>query len=212
MVCVANKQTAAQRVLQCVQLLGELQSNPVLQVIAEYLPLTENDRYPPQLLQFTQLGLRGYYHCHPQQYRFEGEHGHFHLFVNTPDNPQEWSHLAGLCMDSMGQPLRWFMVNHWVTGESWLAATELRRQLQALCDNPALVDNALPLSLTENWLIAMLRLYHDEIEQLLVTRDQQLASRQASQPAQDIKTCREVYLLAEQPIDLQDKLSQCLLA
>ena len=212
MVCAATKRLAAEQVLHCLQQFGQHQSNPVLQVIAADLPLTENTRYPSQLLQFDQIGLRGYYHCHPQQHRFSGEHGHFHLFITTDSVSEQWSHLVGLCMDSMGQALRWFMVNHWVTGEQWLSAAQLQQQFQQLLNGSGQNINSTSLSLTEQWLLAMLQLYAENITQLLSTRDERLQTLESEWPASEIKANREIYLLTDSVIDLQAQLENCLQA
>lgn len=117
---------ATESLVACLFEMAEAKTNPVLEIIAQDKALEENKKYPSELLQFNQSGWRAYYHCHPAaragNHRFNGEHGHFHIFVRIQENPEQWSHLVALAMDNMGQPLGWFTVNHWVTGEEWQSA------------------------------------------------------------------------------------------
>ena len=113
--------------------MGQLQINPVLEVISSEPSLQKEKKYPSGLLQFNQSGWRAYYHCHSYeadiQPLFANEHGHFHIFMQINKDTDSWTHLVALSMDQYGQPLCWFTVNHWVTAESWLAEPALARLL-----------------------------------------------------------------------------------
>ena len=197
------KETATQSLVACLLDMAEAETNPVLQVIQSDLPLKENKKYPPELLQFNGLGWRAYYHCHPASragnHRFNGEHGHFHIFVRTKINPERWSHVVALAMDSMGQPLGWFTVNHWVTGEDWESASNLVLYLKQL-----------PYSEQENviekWLLSLLALSHDEVESILYERDEIIELKQSAEQENDVKKDKKLYLLSEIPINLKTLL------
>ena len=200
---------AAESLLASLLEMAELESNPVLQVIDTATPLQVNKKYPTGLLQFNQTGWRAYYHCHPASragnHRFKGEHGHFHIFVrleNTADKTEQWSHLAALAMDNMGQPLGWFTVNQWVTGETWQSAATLIPLLKG-------VPYDKQISLIEGWLLSLVVLSRDVIIQALQMRDMLLEKRQLSSSKEDydIKQDKELYLLSETSINLQDLLS-----
>jgi len=184
--------------------MGEQNLNPVLLCLSNNLQIQAQKKYPEGLLQFNETGWRAYYHCHANKddinHLFEEEHGHFHLFVRHTEHPESWSHVVALSMDDMGQPLRWFMVNHWVTGETWLTAPLLSAQLH---DIPLTEQN----TLLEQWLLSMLALYKDDINALLVLRDHSLNIKHSHG---DIKQDREYYLLSELAIKLQHKLEQVL--
>ena len=200
---------AAESLLASLLEMAELESNPVLQVIDLAKPLQVNKKYPTGLLQFNQTGWRAYYHCHPASragnHRFKGEHGHFHIFVrleNPADKTEKWSHLAALAMDNMGQPLGWFTVNQWVTGETWQSAATLIPLLKG-------VPYDKQTSLIEGWLLSLVVLSRDVIIQALQMRDMLLEKRQLSSSKEDydIKQDKELYLLSETSINLQDLLS-----
>ena len=198
---------AAESLLASLLEMAELESNPVLQVIDLAKPLQVNKKYPTELLQFNQTGWRAYYHCHPASragnHRFKGEHGHFHIFVRLENTADKWSHLAALAMDNMGQPLGWFTVNQWVTGETWQSAATLMQQLKD-------VPYDKQTSLVENWLLSFVVLSHDALTQILQMRDVLLEKRQLSSSKEDydIKQDKELYLLSEVSINLAELLRE----
>ena len=199
-----NLQTkAAEFLYHCLLEMGEQSSNPVLQLLDSSLAIEQNKKYPQGFLQFNDMGWRAYYHCHANNeainHLFEAEHGHFHIFARLSENPETWSHVAALSIDDMGQPLRWFMVNHWVTGETWLNAPLLLKQIQHIPFNEQ-------SSLLERWILSILAVHEDEINQLLVLRDQGLTNSNSLDIAEELKQDRSFYLLAEQAINLQNKL------
>ena len=196
--------------------MAELESNPVLQIIDPATPLQVNKKYPAGSLQFNQTGWRAYYHCHPASragnHRFKGEHGHFHIFVrleNTADKTEnkteKWSHLAALAMDNMGQPIGWFTVNQWVTGETWKSADTLIPLLKS-------VPYEKQTSLVESWLLSLVTLSRDIIIQVLQTRDTILEQKQLNFNKKNtaenyaIQQDKELYLLSEASINLAELL------
>ena len=184
--------------LQCLLEMGQADSNPVLEVIADASPVVEEVKYPKGHLHFNGSGWRAYYHCHANQsdihHLFAAEHGHFHFFICSDEASDTWSHLVALSMDALGQPLRWFMVNHWVTGETWLPANQLTTLIQN-------IPYQKQESLLEEWLLCMLEIYKTEISGLLLKREQHPGIQDAQQ-----RQNRDIYLLAEEKIDLQQKL------
>lgn len=171
--------------------------------------LPENDfvefkrKYPDPQLSFSNMGLRAYYHCHTASTRPDAEHGHFHIFLRTnvrsdaSSEKTQWSHLAGLSMDSLGQPLRWFTVNHWVTGETWSNADQLEKKLDALLEK-----ESKGLKLIEQWLLAMMEFYKQTLKETLTKRDQQIKTFAQEQGIYKTLQDRSIYLLSHQKIDL----------
>ena len=196
-------QAAVESLVACLLEMAEAETNPVLQVIPEDLILDENKKYPTNLLQFNGLGWRAYYHCHPASraghHCFQSEHGHFHVFVRTRKTPEEWSHLVALAMDNMGQPLGWFTVNHWVTGEAWKKAAGLMHYL----DNIPFEQQD---GQVECWLLSLLALSHDTVRDVLLERDSVLAQL-AAKTNHDIKQDKHLYLLSDYAIDLEKILN-----
>ena len=196
---ISLQREAAELLFQCLLEMGQQESNPVLQVLSNTLDIEQKRKYPEDLLQFNGMGWRAYYHCHSNKddinHLFEAEHGHFHIFIRLTEKPVTWTHVVSLSIDDMGQPLRWFMVNHWVTAEDWLAAPLLSEKLQNI---PFAEQN----TLLEQWLLSMVALFKNEIMGLLISRDKVLEINGTEGYRQD----RQHYLLAEQAIHLQDKL------
>jgi hypothetical protein len=193
---------AAQRLLQCLQQLGERHSNPVLEVLGDVSQVEKGRQFPQPALQFAGAPWRAYYHCHRDRYHLPNEHGHFHLFAKLGGD-DDWSHVAALSMDAMGQPLRWFTVNLWVTRGLWREAPRLVPALSTLSQDDELM-------LVEQWLGAMLGLYADELPSLLQQRDAALNCHRQHGCAVDVLADRELYILSEQPINLADKLGDVL--
>ncbi len=124
--------------------------------------------YPPDDVVNGTAGSRYFYHCHPPAERSEGEHGHFHLFLDTsvmPDSvdpiiapPAATSdepradvvHIGALAISTEGLPLCWFTTNRWVTDE-WIYPAE------AVIDQLAQFDLRGPDGdpLVNDWLTAM---------------------------------------------------------
>jgi len=195
---------ANESLIRCLLEMAEVETNPVLEVINQNKPLEENKKYPSKSLQFNQTGWRAYYHCHPASragnHRFKGEHGHFHIFVRTHTEPETWSHLVALAMDNMGQPLGWFTVNHWVTGEQWQTADVLINHL-----------NTIPYdkqeTLVECWLLSFLALNHDTVRTVLYERDCIIKQQQPNAVEEDIKQDKGLYLLSEAATNLKELLN-----
>lgn len=114
---------------------------------------------------------RFFYHCHPQAQTPQGEHGHFHVFVDSAvdrrGKPAAYSHLVGIAVDGRGLPLRLFTTNRWVTGEHWRAADELLRLHRR---RPPLQAQNSFLQLWE-WIDALLQLFVPQMKALLLRRD-----------------------------------------
>lgn len=188
----------------CIQRLASLDSNPVLEVLQGVNRVEQEHKYPEHGLTFAGLGLRAFYHCHTATSMPDNEHGHFHLFLHHDGDRASlanWGHLAGLSMDSFGQPLRWFTVNRWVSGGPWLAAPRLVMLLQQL----AIADDLL---LVEEWLLAMLAIYQEDITQLLAQRDQTVSQLMATSNKQAILDNRDYYEFSTIAIDLLTKFQQ----
>ena len=124
------------------------------------------------------------------------EHGHFHLFLrgegmpagttpllmpdfavaNAPGPRQsaplklghsdEVCHLVALSVDPMGEPLRLFTTNRWVTGETWYRADDVIRMIERFR-----IQSERPSALLNRWIGALVSLFEPEIATLLLDRD-----------------------------------------
>ena len=188
----------AQALIQCISEFSEIDSNPVLSVLPDDGRVEYDHKYPEPVLNFSDSGIRAYYHCHSWSSPPEGEHGHFHIFVKTRD--ENWTHVAGLSMDSDGQPLQWFTVNHWVTGESWKDPVEIIDALAAVRES----DNWL---LTEQWLWQMMRFYFSTLKILLIDRDETLVKFLSCMKRDELFQDREIYILSRHGVDLLNDIT-----
>ena len=201
---------ARESLVLCLLEMAEAETNPVLLVIDPDLPLEENKKYPADLLQFNQTGWRAYYHCHPANragnHRFQGEHGHFHIFVRTEREPEKWSHLVALAMNNMGQPLGWFTVNHWVTGETWQDSDILSKYMESIPYDQLEHQKGNISNIVERWILSLLSVSREQVKTVLQERDKILQQKEQNQPESNIKQDKGLYLLSEIPIDLMDLL------
>jgi hypothetical protein len=142
-----------------------------------------------------------YYHLHGSSRCPPAEHGHFHLFTRRPDGG--FSHLAGLSLDDRGWPIRWFTTNRWVTGETWLSATQLSADIDRFA--PRTTGRLAPVA---RWLGAMVLLHRNSLKALLRRRDAVLARQLQRRDAEDFFEDRRHDVLTEQRIDLGRTLSR----
>ena len=148
-------------------------------------------------------GARFFYHAHPVGDDSLQEHGHFHLFR---EGGQGFSHLAALSLDGQGRPLRWFCTNQWVTGERWQPASRWRAGLEGFD-----VRTRGRLAPVARWLVAMVRLYRDELLALLHERDavvSRLADGRRARRA--LFEDRQMHILCSRPVSLQGKVQSLL--
>jgi len=190
---------AIEQLITCINQFAQQQSNPVLSVIPADGCIQKKNRYPDPILQFGHTGLRSYYHCHDMTGKPENEHGHFHIFIKL--NQTVWSHLAGLSMDHYGQPLQWFTVNQWVSGESWGETGQLLDTLKKINSNSK-------QTLTEHWLTAMLSVYHNTLENLLLARDNKITKLTETQSNKQVLQDPAIYTLSACSIDLINDVQQ----
>lgn len=128
-------------------------------------------------------GAQYFYHCHRENLE-STEHGHFHCFLRykhiparikpTPladwdkhiDNPM--THLIAIAMNTLGQPIRLFTVNRWVSSEIWYDAKHAPRLINrfkmTLYNNPY-------WRLLDQWVEGMLHLFAPQIAWLYTQRD-----------------------------------------
>lgn len=183
----------AQALIQSISEFANTNSNPVLSVLPENGEVEYDHKYPEPVLSFSDAGVRAYYHCHSWSSPPDGEHGHFHIFVRAAD--KTWTHVAGLSMDSDGQPIQWFTVNHWVTGESWKEPLEITDALEAVSEDGDWL-------LTEKWLWQMLKFYFSTLKTLLIDRDAAVSKLILSMKKDELFQERKIYILSRHDIDL----------
>jgi hypothetical protein len=190
------------RLLWLLQQMAENNTNAVLMLLADVGQLETERHYPAAGLLFGSGRWRAYYHCHEAEAMHADEHGHFHLFTatDTQAGDQAWAHVAGLSIDSEGQPLQWFAVNRWVTDGPWLAAETFHEQLNYISPDDAEQD------LVAGWLAVLLQLYREPLYELLCARDRRIAQLSKAGSSAETLENRALYSLAVQAVDVQSTL------
>ena len=129
---------------------------------------------PPGDAHDQSSGALWFYHCHPNPTALgaaEHEHGHFHLFVRPEGAQGPIHHLIGIGVDAQGQLRRLFTVNHWVVTDDFLPAAETIALLPRFD-----AHLAKPCYLVNRWLTAVVRLFEPQIINLIMARDEALAT------------------------------------
>jgi len=161
--------TAAREALFCESVLAKSGENVVLVTLAGARPETWA-HYPPGDVSDPDTGAQWFYHSHPPG-EGNAEHGHFHCFVR-PEGPKgPIHHLVAVGVDPYGRLLRLFTVNQWVVGDVWLPAAPTIALIERFD-----VHMNKPSYLVNRWLSAVLRLYADDIAELVQARDARLAA------------------------------------
>lgn len=162
----------------------------------------EWQHYPRRDARDDLHGVEFYYHAHAADERIRDEHGHFHVF-SRPDPEGEFIHLVGISLNAHGFPIRLFLTNQWVTGETWATAASARRAVDRFC-----FRGVGPLAPLGDWITAMIRLYRAEIHRLHETRERWARAKtvEFSRRA-DLLKSRRYQVIAQQRIDLVKRLS-----
>ncbi|MEP3051268.1 MAG: hypothetical protein ABJP48_09210 [Erythrobacter sp.] len=155
-------------------------------------------------------GSRYFYHCHPPGERIDGEHGHFHLFLDKsampggvaplisppPENLAKTRadvvHIAALAISVSGLPLAWFGINRWVTDE-WVYPAETIIGLLERFDMRGPMGDPL----VNDWLTGIVGLARQDLTEILHERDRVL---KASDPSGED---RQVEVTSTIPISLE---------
>lgn len=173
--------------------------------------------YPPDDVVNGAAGSRYFYHCHPPAERSEGEHGHFHLFLDTammpdgidpiiapppatPDDPRaDVVHIGALAISTEGLPLCWFTTNRWVTDE-WIFPAD------AVIESLARFDVRGPDGdpLVNDWLTAMVGLSRSDLADLLRERDIVLAARDMTGEDRSVEITSTMPIALERLFDDDD--------
>jgi hypothetical protein len=209
---------AGQEVLNVHRVLAKTGDNIVGELLRGQGTFYEWDHYPKGDVYDQETHSQYYYHAHPADQRFEGEHGHFHTFLRPkgmpegvapaqvpgytpPKDPNDaLSHIIAISMDKHGLPFRLFTVNRWVTGEVWYGADDVIRMLDHFE-----IDHTRPSWPVNRWISAMAVLFRPQIEELVRKRDVTVDEWRDKHPDRDVYEDRglEVTSFVDISIDTQ---------
>ena len=210
---------AAAEVVNCIRVLEKSDSNLVSEALdgrefIEFEHYPENDVYDPE------THAQYYFHAHPQTRGEWNDYGHFHTFLRPKGIPKAFRpaalpetraddaatdpafHLIAISMNRQGRPVRLFTTNRWVTAETWCAAPDAIGMLDRF-----VVDLAKPSWPLNRWISAMITLYRDDIERLILERDARIAQWRAAFPDRDVFEDRALEVTSAMAIDLDPRLA-----
>ncbi len=163
-------------------------------------------------------GAQYFYHCHRENFETT-EHGHFHCFLRykhipkhikpTPltdwdkyiDNPM--THLVAIALNNLGQPVRLFTVNRWISEEIWYDARHVNNFINRF--NMTKTDDPYWMML-DQWVEAMLKLFAPQIVWLYNQRDAAVTAHQTSNPEDHVYDNRNMEELSSITIDLNQQI------
>ena len=216
---VARMAEAGAEILEVRRILARTGDNVVAEILRNQGTFYEWDHYPSGDVYDHGSHAQFYYHAHPVDQRFDGEHGHFHTFLRPkgmppgvkpapipdapmPEDPNDaLSHLIAISMDGDGEPFRLFTVNRWVTGEVWYAAEDVCRLLDRFR-----IDHAQPSWPTNRWITAMMTLFKPQIRELVTARDRCVAAWQSDRPDGDSYEDRDLEVTSYVDISIDRQL------
>lgn len=210
---------AGQEIVEIHRILAKTGDNIVGELLKGHETFYEWDHYPPGDVYDRETHGQYYYHAHPPEQRFEGEHGHFHTFIRPrgmppgikpapvpgykapEDSDDALSHLVAISMTSKGVPFRLFTVNRWVTGEVWYTAADVTTLLDHFK-----IDHAQPSWPVNRWITALVALFKPQIADLLAARDQSVAKWAEQHPKGDVFEDRDLEVTSFLDISVEDQV------
>lgn len=211
---------AGREVRACQRALAKTGDTVVGELLRGHETVYEWRHYPNGDVYDAEFHAQYYYHCHPEEERRDGEHGHFHTFLRPlgmppgvepaplpdfvpPDGLNDaLSHLVGVAMNGAGEAVRLFTTNRWVTGETWYAADDVVRMLDGF-----VIDHARPSWPANRWITALVRLFRPQIVTLLMQRDAALARWAEARGDAYVYEDRDLEVASELPISVSQQIA-----
>lgn len=211
---------AAATVLEAEAALRRSEMSVVSEVLRGQGDFTIWERYPLGDAFDTEHHSHYFYHAHTPEEMAEGENGHFHLFVRpaeiapgllpwdlpgarVPDDVQaRFVHIGSISVDALGQPLRVFTTNRWVTDETFYPAEDVIGLLDQFE-----IGLAAPNWAVSQWLTSMVRLYRPQFEALLRQRDVVIADWAARHPDTPVLEDRQLQNTSQANTDMPAQIA-----
>ena len=213
---IAAMVAAGREISEIRRVLGKTGENVVAEILRHQGTFYEWDHYPSGDVYDRESHAQYYYHAHPVDQRFAGEHGHFHTFLRPkgmpagirpapicdapmPEDPNDaLSHLIAISMNGDGEPFRLFTVNRWVTGEVWYKAEDVCRMLDGF-----VIGHAQPSWPTNRWITATVTLFKPQIRALVAARDSCVAAWRTDHPDGDTYEDRDLEVTSYVDISVE---------
>ena len=164
-------------------------------------------------------GAQYFYHCHRENFE-STEHGHFHCFIRYKHIPKyvkpaqivDWdkhidnpmTHIVAIAMNNLGQPIRLFTVNRWISCEIWYDARHANKLINlyqfSLTDDPY-------WQVLDQWVNAMIHLFAPQIAWLYTERDSAVFAHQQANPGESVYENEAFEELSSINIDLNQQIN-----
>lgn len=193
----------AQDIIRVMSQLSVRQSNLCFAALAGAQHFKQWQHYPANDATDATHGTEFYYHAHAEDMKAFEEHGHFHVFARTRRN-KAFHHVVGISLSDVGMPVKLFLTNRWVTGETWVDAAAIEPLVHSfVCERTG------RLAPVARWITAMVSLYGDDIMRLHHRRDRWLQAQLArGRPRDEILEARRHQVVASMDIDLVRRLAR----
>ena len=165
-----------------------------------------------------QTGSQYFYHCHRENFN-STEHGHFHCFLRYKHIPKhikptqltDWdkhidnpmTHLVAISMNNLGQPIRLFTVNRWISSEIWYDAKHAPNFINRF--NLTLTDDPY-WQILDQWVDAALHLFAPQISWLYTQRDAAIRAHQHDNLEDNVYENESIEELSSIAIDLTQQI------
>ncbi|KTD11018.1 hypothetical protein Lgra_1984 [Legionella gratiana] len=208
----------AQQILEAQQLMTSKGKNILHYTLKNKRKFERMSHYPQGDRIDHKTGSQYFYHCHRENYE-STEHGHFHCFLRykhipksvkpTPladwdryiDNPM--THLVAIGMNQLGQPIRLFTVNRWVTSEIWYGSEQtarlIKRYKMTLINDPY-------WQVLDKWIEGMLHIFTPQILWLHQERDKKILEHEVNGTVENPYMDYELEELSAISIDLKQQV------
>lgn len=174
-------------------------------------------------------GGQYFYHCHRENMETE-EHGHFHVFIRQKGWPKSWSlapiperklyldnpmtHIVAIGLNRYAQPIRLFMVNRWVSRETWFEAEKMKRIIKRYDlssvknERPKTGDQDPKWQVMDQWVEHLVHLFAPQIQWLYEQRDMQMKKHVAhAMPDENPYLNHSIEELASIDISLEQQIA-----
>lgn len=189
------------------KLLSKVNATVVSDIIKDLDEFFIGERYPHDESVDRETKSSYFYHSHRPK-----EHGHFHIYysnklvmekfkpITTWDKKHPNTHLVAISMHPNGDPIGFFIPNHWITKDDWYVHEDMKEMFSQFR-----INHPYPSWPSNQWVSEMLKLFRPQIEHILKKRDEMLFN--SDKPLDKIIKNKRLDVLASISISISDQMS-----
>ena len=188
-------------------LLGKVNATVISDVVKNFDEFFIGERYPHDESVDRETKCSYFYHSHRPK-----EHGHFHIYysnksvmkkyepIATWDKKHPNTHLVAISMHPNGDPIGFFIPNHWITKDDWYRHEDMKEMVSHFR-----INHPYPSWPSNQWVSEMLKLFKPQVEHLLKERDEILFN--SDKPLEKILRNRRQDVIASISISIPDQMA-----